>query len=169
MKRLVLLRHGEAGPAGALGSDFARPLTPHGRAQALQAAHRLQQAHCVPESILASPALRARETAAIAAAHLERLQALRFEASAYPGTPEALLQLVGTLSERIGTLLLVGHNPGLSELACRLAALAGRQEAAPAAPPASTALSTGGLCRIELADVPWPQLESGVTHVTLLS
>src|SRR6185437_3599368 len=103
--------------------------------QALRAAHSLHQSRCVPESILASPALRARETAAIAAAHLERLQALHLEAGVYPGSPEALLQLVGTVPEQIETLLLVGHNPGLSELARRLAARATArlEHAAPAA------------------------------------
>lgn len=167
MKRLVLLRHGEAQPAGAAASDFERPLTLHGRAQALQAAHRLRGAGCVPDAILASPALRTRETATIVATDLERLQALRYELNAYPGSPEALLQLLGALPDEIEVALLVGHNPGLSTLSRRLAALA----LAPAArsghePPE---LSTGSLCRIDLAEAAWASIESGVTDVTLLS
>lgn len=163
MKRLLLLRHGEAEPAGAAASDFERALTPHGRDQALQAAHRLRQVHCVPATILASPALRARETATIVAALLARLQELHYEASAYPGSPEALLQLLSEIPEQIESLLLVGHNPGLSTLARRFAAhaLAGQDAAEP------YELSTGGLCRIGLSS--WSSIESGITDVTLLS
>jgi phosphohistidine phosphatase len=165
VKRILLLRHGEAEPAGAAASDFERPLTPHGRAQALQAVHRLRQARCIPQTILASPALRTRETATIVAARLERLQALRYEVCAYPGSPEVLLQLLSALPDEIEVPLLVGHNPGLSTLAGRLAALAstGRSSAEP------PELSTGGLCRIELASVTWSAIESGVMDVTLLS
>ena len=161
MKRLLLLRHGEAEPAGAAASDFERALTPHGRDQALQAAHRLRHAHCVPATILASPALRARETATIVAALLTRLQTLHYEASAYPGSPEALLQLLGALPEGIESLLLVGHNPGLSTLVRRFSASVGPIAAEP------HELSTGGLCRIGLSS--WSSIESGVTDVTLLS
>lgn len=165
MKRLLLLRHGEAEPAGASASDFDRPLTARGRAQALQAAQRLRQGHCIPDTILASPALRARETATILAAHLEQLQALRYEPSAYPGAPEALLQLIHAVPDRIETLLLVGHNPGLSALA-RHFAQAASAGAASAEPPE---LSTGALCRIELSGRAWSSIDSGVTDVTLLS
>ncbi|HEX4052154.1 MAG TPA: histidine phosphatase family protein [Steroidobacteraceae bacterium] len=165
MKRLLLLRHGEAEPAGAAASDFERALTAHGRAQALQAARRLRRTRCVPDAILASPALRTRETATIVAARLECLQALRYEPLAYPGSPELLLQLLSTLPDESEAALLVGHNPGLSALARRLAALAsaGRSGAEP------PELSTGGLCRIELASGTWSAIESGVTDVTLLS
>jgi phosphohistidine phosphatase len=166
VKRLLLLRHGEAEPAGAAASDFERPLTARGRAQALQAAHRLRQIHCVPDTILASPALRTRETAMILAAHLEQLQAVRYETAAYPGDPEALLQLIDAVAGQIGTLLLVGHNPGLSALARRFALCASPRPAG-AEPPE---LSTGALCRIELSGgAAWSSVDPGVTDVTLVS
>ncbi|HTT05542.1 MAG TPA: histidine phosphatase family protein [Steroidobacteraceae bacterium] len=165
MKRLLLLRHGEAEPAGAAAGDFERPLTARGRAQALQAAHRLRQLHCTPDTILASPALRTRETATIVAARLEQLQALHYQSSAYPGSLEALLQLIDAVSDQSETLLLVGHNPGLSALARRLA-LSASAGPTTAEPPE---LTTGGLCRIELSGAAWSSIDSGVTDVTLLS
>lgn len=164
MKRLLLLRHGEAEPAGAAASDFERPLTPHGRAQALQAADRLRLARCVPETILASPALRTRETATIVAARLERLGALHYDPSAYPGSAETLLRLLSSLPDTIDTLLLVGHNPALTTLACQYAACTSAGQSGK--PPE---LSTGGLCRIDLAGSAWSSIESGATDVTLLS
>ncbi|HLK70669.1 MAG TPA: histidine phosphatase family protein [Steroidobacteraceae bacterium] len=155
MKRLLLLRHGEAEPAEA-ASDFDRPLTPHGRHQALQAAQRLRQAHLIPDSVLASPALRARETATIVAARLERLQGMHLEPACYPGPATALLQVLKALPVEPSSLLLVGHNPGLSDLARHLKALPKRD------------LATGELCCIELSASSWTQIDSGSTSVTRL-
>lgn len=162
MKCLLLLRHGEAEPPGAAASDFERPLTPNGRAQALRAAHCLRRAHCLPETILASPALRARETATIVAALLGRLQSLRYDTGAYPGSAEALLQLVRSLPETGDTLLLVSHNPGLTTLANEYAAQLRTGGS-------KLALATGGLCRIDFAGSSWSSVDSGATDVTLLS
>ncbi|HWG77505.1 MAG TPA: histidine phosphatase family protein [Steroidobacteraceae bacterium] len=164
MKCLLLLRHGEAEPTGAAAGDFERPLTPHGRAQAQHAAHCLRRTHCLPETILASPALRARETATIVAALLTRLQALRYDTAAYPGSAEALLQLVRSLPEASDTLLLVSHNPGLTTLANEYAAHLHTGQSG-----STLALATGGLCRIDFAGSSWSSVDSGATDVTLLS
>jgi phosphohistidine phosphatase len=164
MKRLLLLRHGEAESAQAAASDFDRALTAHGRRQALEAAQHLQSAQYLPEAIVASPALRTRESALIVAAQLLRLQALQFDPRAYPGSPEALLQLIRTVPGESQTLLLVGHNPGLSVLARRLAAVC------PAEPPAQELpeLSTGELRCIELSASGWSQIDSEVSRVVRL-
>jgi phosphohistidine phosphatase len=126
VKRLLLLRHAEAEAAHpnapAAANDFDRALTAHGRAQALQAGHRLRHERLLPDLMLVSPALRARETARIVAAYLECLSTLRYEPEGYPGTPATWLQRVRQIGPSIGTLLLVGHNPGLSDLARRLVA-----------------------------------------------
>lgn len=163
MKRLLLLRHGEAEPAAAGSGDFDRPLTLRGRKEALQAAGRLRRLRCIPALIVASPALRARETALILATHVARLQALRYEPACYPGRPDTLRELLAALSPQPHTLLLVGHNPGLSELAQQLAAAASRPQPLPL-----PELTTGGLCRIELAGRGHSPLESRVTSVRLV-
>ena len=161
MKRLLLLRHGEAEPADVAASDFARALTAHGRSEALEAAHRLRRAQCMPELILASPALRARETALIAAARLDCVQALQFESSAYPGSPQALRGLIEAAPAEVETLLLVGHNPGLSVLARELDAHTTPASELPD-------LSTGELRRIELSGAGWSQIDADVIRVTRL-
>jgi phosphohistidine phosphatase len=88
---------------------------------------------------------------------------VRLEPRAYPGSPEGLLQLIGAVPDETQTLLLVGHNPGLSELAQRL-------EAASLEPPAQQlpGLSTGELRCIELSGGGWAQLPPGVCRVIRL-
>jgi phosphohistidine phosphatase len=163
MKRLLLLRHGEAEPAAAANSDFERALTPHGRLQALAAAHQLSRARHLPETMIVSPALRARETALIVAARLERVRALQFESTAYPGSPEALRQLIHMAPSESRTLLLVGHNPGLSDLARQLAARASLSSTHEL-----PELCTGEIRGIELSGASWSQLDSAVVRVLRL-
>jgi phosphohistidine phosphatase len=171
MKQLLLMRHGEAEAAFGADGDFDRPLTPRGRDQARKAAARLRRARACPDLALSSPALRARESATLVASGLGCLSALHFEPQCYPGAPEALLQLIGQTDAGIGTLLLVGHNPGLSALARRLAAL--RPQAGTNAEPGTSAeaweLRTGDLCRIASSAASWSELETtGVTGVSVL-
>jgi phosphohistidine phosphatase len=117
MKRLVLLRHAQAEAARAGLPDTERCLSPHGRLQAQGAAQRLASAGLQIEALLVSPAVRTRETAAIVAAELDIHHAPAFEPALYLGSPEALLATVKCCSEELSTVLMVGHNPGLSQLA----------------------------------------------------
>lgn len=61
--QLLLLRHGQAEDQASDGSDFSRALVPKGVAQAHNAAHVLAAADLLPEIVLSSPVLRARQTA----------------------------------------------------------------------------------------------------------
>jgi phosphohistidine phosphatase len=139
VKRLLLLRHANA--EEALGrADIDRPLSPRGRAEALEAAHSIARAELVCEALIGSPALRARETALIVAAELQLGDALQFEPALYLGNPEALLGPLRRCADSVNTLLIVGHNPGLSELAQSF-----NRNAAP------IELCTAGLCLVTLA------------------
>ncbi len=93
--------------------------------------------------------MRTRETASIVAATLEFDQPPRFEPGYYLGDADALLAPLAALNGRITTLLLVAHNPGISELAQRFRG---------APPPVE--LRTGGLCLITFgAGTAWPDLK----------
>ncbi|MEZ6196879.1 MAG: histidine phosphatase family protein [Planctomycetota bacterium] len=116
MKRLVLLRHGHS-PFG-FGSDFDRRLDERGRRGVQAAATALRDLGFLPELILASAARRTQETAALAAAVLgdppPPVRAL--EALYSAGAREALELLVEGAGDA-AAVLVVGHNPTLSELA----------------------------------------------------
>lgn len=150
-RRLTLLRHGEAAPAApdGPGGDFARTLTRRGEREAWESATRIAAASPPPGAILASEAPRARQTAAIA------LDALGLPSRSMTVVPQlyladvrALLEAIGAVDDACTHLLVVGHNPGLSELVHLLA-------------PGSAfgSLATGGWCTLATPAPSWSLLE----------
>jgi phosphohistidine phosphatase len=118
MLRLTLVRHAKTEPAHAGQSDWDRALEPQGTRDAPEMARRLRERGLKPDRILTSPARRARSTTALFAEVL--------------GIPESKVitddrlylasvrQLLATIQELGGTarhLMVVGHNPGLTEFA----------------------------------------------------
>lgn len=122
MKSLWLLRHAKAVAAESGPADFARRLTERGERDALWIGERLALASRRPTRILASPAARTRRTAEIVAEALaQRPTAVLLDDSLYLASAAALAAAIGATDDGIDTLLVVGHNPGLSELALELA------------------------------------------------
>jgi phosphohistidine phosphatase len=120
-RRLTLLRHGHAQPAGADGEDFERPLTRRGAAEAREMAVRIVHRKLVPDLILTSPAGRAWATARVVAFACE-LDAKRLirAPELYLASAESIWRLVTRRHGSPSHLLVCGHNPGLSQLASRL-------------------------------------------------
>jgi phosphohistidine phosphatase len=120
VRRLLLLRHAKAVPAEAPLADIARPLAPRGETDARRIADRLGQ-HYRPTLIVASPATRAQQTAQIVAAALHYPpQAVALERRLYLAEPATLVDAIALQDAAAETLLVVGHNPGLTELAQHL-------------------------------------------------
>ncbi len=111
--RLFLVRHAHSDPGDP---DELRPLSPRGREQARELAERL--APVEPELVLASPLLRARETAA-AIAKGARAE-FRVDERLAPGASadDVLAAIEGTG----GPVVAVGHQPDCSEIAAALGA-----------------------------------------------
>jgi phosphohistidine phosphatase len=117
---LYLLRHGIAEDAPPGGSDRARRLTPRGRARMRRAALGLRVLVRRVDTILTSPYPRAAETATLAAAALGKAPKPRELDALVPGSsPMDVLRVLRTTphGERV---MLVGHEPLLSELAALL-------------------------------------------------
>lgn len=122
MKRLLLLRHAKAVPADGSIADAARALAPRGERDAQVMGERLRAHGPRPDLILTSPAARTLRTAQIVAAATDcRRDAIAVDARLYLAAPREILAAVATVARDVGTLLVVGHNPGLSELAAQLA------------------------------------------------
>jgi phosphohistidine phosphatase len=117
MKRLLLLRHAKAVPATDPLADAARPLAERGERDAHKIAERLRQQRLRPALILTSPAVRALHTAQLVADALDyRRDDIALEQRLYLAPPAAIITIIGNQSAAVETLLVVGHNPGLSEL-----------------------------------------------------
>ena len=114
MLRLLLLRHAKAAPPNGL-DDRERPLTSAGREASSRLGAYLAREGLVPDLALVSPAQRTRETWTIARRGLSDVPT-RGEPRIYEAAPERLLTVVKETDAEVGTLLMVGHNPGLQEL-----------------------------------------------------
>lgn len=118
MDRLILLRHGKAEAEAPTGQDFDRALTGRGARDAALVAHALAAAGYVPDLTLVSPAARAKETWEAAAPFFPDAQ-VEWAPVLYHIDPQGILDLAKDQKAR--TVMVVGHNPGLGELAAHLA------------------------------------------------
>jgi phosphohistidine phosphatase len=118
MRRLLIVRHAKAEKAAPRGGDFDRPLAPRGEADAAEMGQRLARGKTHPDAMVTSPAARALATAKLIARELDfpwkEISAVK---AAYLADASALLDLVRELDDGAESALLVGHNPGVSELA----------------------------------------------------
>lgn len=140
---LVLFRHGPAGTSlPARGpEDDKRPLTPRGVEKTRRAALGLARALDTDPHIYSSPLVRAKETADLLAATYVPMQHVEIMEALVPGQPmEEILARIAEIAN--GTVVLVGHEPGLGHLAGLL--ITGRQMTFP--------LKKAGACGIELSD-----------------
>jgi len=102
-------------------ADHDRPLAKRGRGDAPRVGRWLGESGFVPDAVVCSTALRARETWKLAAAGLlaavpGALLAVRYEPRVYEATVLGLLMLVREFQPDAATALIVGHNPGLADL-----------------------------------------------------
>ena len=123
MDRLILLRHGKAETDAPTGQDFDRALTGRGRRDVALVARELAEAGSAPDLALVSPAVRAKETWEQAAPFFPHAR-VEWAPGLYHIDPQGILDLAFDQAPRV--VMVVGHNPGLGELAAFLARGAGR-------------------------------------------
>jgi phosphohistidine phosphatase len=155
MKTLFLLRHAKSDWGGPAVSDFDRPLNARGRKAARAMGRELRLRGLAAERILASPAARVVETLALVAEGYGGRMPVDYDQRLYLAPAEALLDFVRASDDAHERLLIVGHNPGLEQLATMLAQpgdlRAGVAEKFP----------TGALTRIALSAEVWRDVAPG--------
>jgi phosphohistidine phosphatase len=119
VRRLILLRHGESA-LNPGGTDAERTLTANGREQAAAVGRYLKDQQLLPDLALVSSSARTRETFELVQGALGPIES-RVESDIYNAPPERLQALVEAAEAEVRALLLVGHNPGVEELAKALA------------------------------------------------
>jgi len=119
MRRLILFRHAKAEPRGPGQADFDRPLAPRGRDDAAIIARALAERGIAPDLALVSPARRTTETW-ISAREAFPTAKVELRRDLYDATPEAIQDAIAEVADRCDTLIVVGHNPGLQEVAVEL-------------------------------------------------
>jgi phosphohistidine phosphatase len=122
MRRLLLLRHAKAERSQPGGRDHDRVLAARGRTDAKKLGVYLARHAFVPDRAMVSTAARARETWDALATAFAKAPPVDFEERIYEASPQSILQAIKECGPQTGTLLVVGHNPGLQELTAMLIA-----------------------------------------------
>lgn len=160
-RRLVLLRHAKA-EHGGRQADELRPLALAGRRQSVRVGAALMERDLIPELVLCSAAVRARQTWELVRGGLGDVEPelLVTDVLYEAGVAEVLAQ-VREVDDRVRTVLVVGHEPTMSSVA---AVLAGEGSDEVAVARVHVGISTGTFSVLEL-DSPWSELERGAARL----
>ena len=149
MKYLLILRHAKSSWKDTSVSDHARPLNKRGKKAAPRMGKLLYEEDLVPDIILSSTALRARDTADLVAEASGFAGEITFLDDFYHAWPSDYLDGLRSLSNDIKLPMIVGHNPGMEML---LDVLTGELERFP----------TAALAYVQLPIDDWSQLRDEI-------
>jgi phosphohistidine phosphatase len=145
MRRLTLMRHAEARWQDGAGDDMARTLNRRGIAAAEAMGKRLLELELVPDRVIMGPAQRTRQTANLVARELALPpRHVLPEEGLYLASAADILGVVRATGPRIAHLMVVAHNPGLSDLIHQLVPRGG-----------ISTLTAAALCSIEFDADAW--------------
>lgn len=148
MKTLLILRHAKSSWDDAILSDFERPLNARGLRAAPFMGALMRRRELIPDTILSSPAMRARHTAELVQ-HAGAFDAeITFIDDIYEASPGNLRHAVAAIDDEFTTALLVGHNPGIEGF---IRYLTGKLEPMP----------TAALAVVELQINSWNEIDDG--------
>ena len=153
--RLHLLRHGKSSWDDDGLDDHDRPLAARGRRGAELIADHMRAEAIAPDIVLCSSSRRTRETLDRLGHALPAGTRVEIEAALYAASAEELLARLRILSADVGSALVIGHNPGLRDLALELAA------PGPALELLREKFPTAALATLELPTGDWGLLGSG--------
>ena len=115
LKTIIFIRHAKSSWTDLSMRDYDRPLDSRGLKDAPVMASKLKALDFLPDLIISSGAKRAQETAA-SFASMFGLQ-YKIDENLYHAPPQAYLNVIQSLKEDISTVCLVGHNPGMTDIA----------------------------------------------------
>jgi phosphohistidine phosphatase len=161
-KTILLLRHAKSAWDSPRLADHDRPLNRRGEQAAQTMADHIAHHAKRPDLILCSTALRTRQTLAPLVVALDHpAPPISLEKGLYLASEEELLERLQALSEEIRTILLIGHNDGIGQLAAALAAR-GPQEALNRL---REKYPTGALAALRPSPGPWSDLAPGTCEL----
>jgi phosphohistidine phosphatase len=116
MKTLLALRHAKSSWNDPALDDHERPLNKRGRRDAPRMGELVREYGLIPDVIISSDAVRARLTAEAVAEAARYAGEILLDPRLYLACPADILSLLTTVRENAGTVMIVGHNPGLETL-----------------------------------------------------
>ncbi len=154
MHTLYLLRHAKSSWADPTLPDYQRPLAARGRRDGKRIAKHLVQLGIEPELLLCSSAKRTRETLKLIRPALGTTSTVMLERGLYAAGADRLLERIRAVPEPVASLMLIGHNPGLQDLALLLGSAGAELERLEAKFP------TAALATLTIPNATWTQLSA---------
>jgi len=147
MKTLLVMRHAKSSWKDQEIPDHDRPLKKRGRKDIVNMAKLLKKKGLVPDYIISSTAVRAKDTASLMIEKLNYKGKSEFIEEFYMAEPETYIEHISKVSDKVNTLLIIGHNPGLEGLVMTLG-------------DKITSLPTGSIAKLYLFIDKWSELTS---------
>ncbi len=124
------MRHAKSDWSGPQISDFDRPINKRGTRNAIRIGGWMNENNHTPQKIISSPALRAKETIELVAEQISKfnLEDLTYEDELYLAGFTQLIEFINTYKDKVKSLMLVGHNPGIENLVNYLCDRSGDKE-----------------------------------------
>jgi phosphohistidine phosphatase len=116
VRTIILLRHAKSSWSDPTLADMDRPLTPRGERASRSIAKYIRRKKIHPALVLCSPSLRTRQTLEAIESSLGKRSAVELVPALYAASETELLEQLQALPDSIGSVMLIGHNPGLHDL-----------------------------------------------------
>lgn len=162
MKTLTLLRHAKSGWDDPVARDFDRPLNPKGQRAAALVGRHLRSAGAAFDHVIASPALRVVQTIEHVGKGYGATIEPEWERRIYLASAATLLDLITALPASAASVLMVGHNPGLEDLALMLA----REDGSAGRAAIEEKFPTATVARIDFDSDDWHAVAAGAGTLT---
>jgi len=155
VRTVILLRHGKSSWSDPTLADLDRPLAPRGEGASRSIAKYMRRKKIRPALVLCSPSLRTRQTLEAIASSLGKSSSVELEPQLYAASEAKVLELLQALPESVDSVMLIGHNPSLHELALLLVSRGAEL------PRLEQKFPTGALATLVLDSESWAALRPG--------
>ena len=163
MLTLSLFRHAKSSWDNPDLEDFERPLNDRGEAAAPRMGKFMAEQGIVPDLILCSPAVRARQTLELALPHFPSEPTVNYEDDLYLTASATMLKRIRKLEAKVKHAMIVGHDPGMHQLAIEFTG-SGEPELLQAM---ARKFPTAGLAVIEFDVNAWSRVKPGAGRLAL--
>lgn len=160
MRTLYLFRHAKSSWDDPGLSDHERPLADRGVRTTPVMAQHFRVGGIVPDVVLCSSARRTRETLDLLGDAIPDDCDVQFEDALYAASAQALLERLRALPDEARRVMVIGHNPGLQDLALLLAGPGDRRRRM------ARKFPTAALATLDVAAGGWPELSAGCAELT---
>ena len=161
-RQLLLLRHAKSSWGDLALDDFDRPLAQRGLDAAPSMGREIAGRGWIPQKALVSAALRTRDTWRLVSGEWAVRPEIEFSQAIYEASADDIFAEIRKTAKAVAALLVVGHNPGMEELAARLAS--GRSDTV-VLDRLRAKFPTGALARFEF-EGDWQHLKTGTARLT---